>query len=190
MSYCLLLVNLQNDHFDGGKTPISTASQAAQKAGETLQCFRDHQRPFMHVQTVERKDPSKPFYTGTSGIQFHSRVPHFENEPIGFTFEDGILPIAEISEFMGRSKCDTVVLCYFGPSSEYRDYLKAFTEVGFQTILLSDASAFSDQTDDLLYSETVEKFFSLLASQDRRYHVEIPSTVLYNPDNNVLPKDK
>lgn len=190
MKHCLLLVNIQNDHFDGGKLPIPNAWHAVQQAAEALQCFRDHQKPFMHIQSVERIDPSKPFYTGTKGILFHAHVPHFENEPIGFKFEDGILPTREISAFIDRSECSQVILCYFGSTSEYHNYLQALSALGHQTMLIRDGSAFSDQKGEPVISASLEEIFLSLTNDSPQNRAEIPATVLYNPINNVLPKDK
>jgi len=86
--YGLLLINFQNDYLPGGMDPVEDAEEACQMAGAMLQCFRDHNRPFMHIQRVNRYQPKEPFQAGTPGIRIHDRVPHFENEPIGFDFTE------------------------------------------------------------------------------------------------------
>ena len=50
MKTALLLVDIQNDYFPGGKMELEGPVEAAQKANELLQCFRDHDMPTVHIQ--------------------------------------------------------------------------------------------------------------------------------------------
>jgi len=190
MKPCLLLINIQVDHFEGGKASLPNASSAVLQAAEVLQCYRDHHQPFMHIQSVERIDPSKPFFTGTSGIRFHDRVPHFENEPIAFTFEDKVLPIQAIATFMRRSDCSELAVCFFGSTRDWREYILAFEQNQINATLISDASAFHERPNEAFSSITLEKLFTLITSSDPQDRAKVSPTVLYNANNNVLPKDK
>lgn len=164
MNIYLLLINIQRDYFIGGKTPLPGAESAAQRAGEALQCYRDHFRPFLHIQSVNRTDPAQAFYTGTPGIQFHQLVPHFENEPIAFKFKLGGLPIAAIASFMKHANCSKIVACFFGSNAEWKNYARELKQFGFELTLIKDASAFSDYPIEFDSIITLEEFFNTLAA--------------------------
>ncbi|HWS24406.1 MAG TPA: hypothetical protein VN226_08255 [Anaerolineales bacterium] len=141
--YGLLLINFQNDYLPGGMDPIEGAEQACQIAGAILQCFRDHNRPFMHIQRVNRYQPKEPFQAGTLGIRIHDRVPHFENEPIGFDFTD--LPkdalIAPLSLFQNRYNLRSGLICFLGEGSDLFEIIQNLKKTELQPILIKNALA-------------------------------------------------
>ena len=52
MKTALLVIDIQNDYFPGGKFPLVNPEAAAKKAYELLQCFREHGQYHVHVQHV------------------------------------------------------------------------------------------------------------------------------------------
>ena len=165
----LLLINFQNDYLPGGIEPVVGAEEACRMAGAILQCFRDHYRPFMHIQRVNRYQQNVPFQTGTPGIRIHDRVPHFENEPIGFDFtdlkKDSLLD--KLSSFQSRYDLQTGLICFLGQGSDLFEIVQILSKVKLQPILIKDASAFRfDQNTSQwlanLPSLSVEEIFQLL----------------------------
>ena len=49
MSRALLIVDLQNDHLDGGALPVSGADEVARVSSLILEAFRDSAEPIFHV---------------------------------------------------------------------------------------------------------------------------------------------
>ena len=52
MKSALLLIDIQNEYFPGGKRELVNPLQAAQKAFELLQCFREHKQRTVHIQQI------------------------------------------------------------------------------------------------------------------------------------------
>ena len=48
----LVLVDFQNDYFEGGKFPLEESKQAAMQAGKLLNKFRDQNLPVIHIQHI------------------------------------------------------------------------------------------------------------------------------------------
>ena len=46
----LILVDIQNDYFSGGRMELVGISEAGQKAGELLSIFRENNWPTFHIQ--------------------------------------------------------------------------------------------------------------------------------------------
>lgn len=52
MSLGLLLIDIQNDYFQGGKFELYQSEQAANQAKKMLQLFRAHNLPVFHIQHI------------------------------------------------------------------------------------------------------------------------------------------
>ena len=50
MKTSLLIIDIQNDYFPGGKMELVRPLEAAKKAYELLQCFREHNQHHVHIQ--------------------------------------------------------------------------------------------------------------------------------------------
>lgn len=82
MKTALLLIDIQNDYFPGGRMELEGALKAARQANELLQCFRDRGLPTVHVQHVSLKPDATFFLPGERGTDIHDSVPHYEGEPL------------------------------------------------------------------------------------------------------------
>lgn len=52
MSRALLIVDLQNDHLDGGASPVGGADEVARVTSLILEAFRDSAEPIFHVRSA------------------------------------------------------------------------------------------------------------------------------------------
>ncbi|WP_163868820.1 cysteine hydrolase family protein [Myxococcus eversor] len=70
----LLLIDIQNDYFPGGRFELDGTDAAATQARAALDFFRERDVPVIHVRH-ESPQPGAPFFLpGTPGAQIHSRV--------------------------------------------------------------------------------------------------------------------
>ncbi len=73
----LLVIDVQNDYFPGGKMPLHEPEVALQEIKKLLGYFRQHQMPIIHIQHEMIDRPEKParfFIPGTPGIDLHPQV--------------------------------------------------------------------------------------------------------------------
>ena len=82
MKTALLVIDIQNDYFPGGKMELVNPLEAAQKAYTILQCFREHGGYHVHIQHISKKPDATFFIPGDRGTDIHDSVAHFEGEPI------------------------------------------------------------------------------------------------------------
>jgi nicotinamidase-related amidase len=82
MKTALLLIDIQNDYFPGGKMELEGTVEAAKKANELLQCFRDHGMPTVHVQHISRQQDATFFIPGDRGTDINDITAHYEGEPL------------------------------------------------------------------------------------------------------------
>ena len=74
MKTALLLIDIQNDYFPGGKMELEGPIEAAHKANELLQCFRDHSLPTVHIQHVSIRPGATFFLPGERGTDINDIV--------------------------------------------------------------------------------------------------------------------
>src|SRR5919106_993980 len=90
MKTALLIIDIQNDYFPGGKYPLVNPLEAAQKAYIILQCFREHRSYggyYSHIQHVSKEQDATFFISGDRGTEIHDSVAHLEGEPIIYKHE-------------------------------------------------------------------------------------------------------
>ena len=70
----LILVDLQNDYFPGGRMELEAVDAAAGRAARLLRHFRDRALPVFHVRHVADRPGASFFLPGTPGADIHPTV--------------------------------------------------------------------------------------------------------------------
>jgi nicotinamidase-related amidase len=74
MDTALLLIDLQNDYFEGGAMTLDGADAAVANAARLLARFRVRGWPIMHVQHLSTRPGATFFLAGTRGAGIHAAV--------------------------------------------------------------------------------------------------------------------
>ena len=137
----LLLIDIQNDYFPGGKMELEGALEAGKKAGALLQCFREHGGQHIHIQHESRKPGATFFIPGTDGIRIHDLVTHFEGEPIVHKQFPNSFRETDLLEQLKAWKTERVVICGMMTHMCVDATVRAAADLGFQVIIVPDACA-------------------------------------------------
>lgn len=78
----LVLIDIQNDYFPGGRMELVGSETAGAKAGELLRVFREKNLPVFHIQHLASRPDATFFLPGTEGANIHTSVTPLENEPV------------------------------------------------------------------------------------------------------------
>ena len=70
----LIIIDIQNDYFPGGKMELEGADAAAANAARALERFRREQLPIVHVRHLSVRPGSTFFIPGTAGAEIHAAV--------------------------------------------------------------------------------------------------------------------
>lgn len=70
----LILVDIQNDYFPGGRFELVGIEKAAENAQHLLQQFRSKQAPIFHIQHLTTHPGATFFLPGTPGVETHVSV--------------------------------------------------------------------------------------------------------------------
>lgn len=151
MKTALLLIDIQNDYFPGGKFPLVNPEEAAQNAYMLLQCFREHGGHHIHIQHISLKPDAKFFIKGDRGSDIHNSVAHFEGEPIVYKHYPNAFRATNLLEMLKEWEVERVVVTGMMTHMCVDATARAAADLGFQVIVAEDACA----TRDLQYGETV-----------------------------------
>ena len=76
----LLLIDVQNDYFEGGKSELSEPLKALGNIEKILKIFRDGHLPVIHVQHINTREGATFFLQGTHGAEIHERLKPLSDE--------------------------------------------------------------------------------------------------------------
>lgn len=150
MHTALLLIDIQNDYFPGGKMELAGAEQAARSAAALLQCFREHGGHHVHIQHESIRPGAAFFLRGTHGIAIHDSVAHFEGEPLVVKHSPNSFRETPLLQMLRDWNIERVVVCGMMTHMCVDATVRAAADFGFQVIVAADACA----TRALSYGET------------------------------------
>jgi nicotinamidase-related amidase len=150
MKTALLLIDIQNDYFPGGKMELEGPVEAAKKANELLQCFRDHSMPTVHIQHVSLKPDATFFIPGDRGTDIHDITAHYEGEPLVQKHYPNSFRETNLLELLKEWEIERVIITGMMTHMCVDATARAATDLGFQVIIAEDACA----TRALMYGAT------------------------------------
>lgn len=150
MNTALLLIDIQNDYFPGGKMELEGAEQAARRAAALLQCFREHGGHHVHIQHESIRPGATFFLRSTDGIAIHDSVAHFEGEPLVVKHYPNSFRETPLLQLLRDWGIERVVICGMMTHMCVDATVRAAADFGFQVIVAADACA----TRALSHAET------------------------------------
>lgn len=82
LNTALLIIDLQNDYFPGGKNPLVDSPAAAGQAALLLDFFRQNRWPVVHIQHISRRPGASFFVPGTPGAEIYPAVQPLAGETV------------------------------------------------------------------------------------------------------------
>jgi nicotinamidase-related amidase len=143
-STALLLIDIQNDYFPGGRMELVGAGEAAAKAAAVLQCFRENQMPVIHIAHEAVREGATFFLPGTEGQRIHDLVlPRAGETVVPKNFPNSFLK-TPLSEMLRRLEISRVVLVGMMTHMCVDATARAAKDLGFACTLIADATATRD----------------------------------------------
>lgn len=82
MNTGLILVDIQNDYFPGGRMELAGMQEAGSKAGELLSIFRRENWPTIHIQHLSVHEGATFFLPDSEGVALHKSIEPQDGELI------------------------------------------------------------------------------------------------------------
>lgn len=149
----LLLIDIQNDYFPGGKMELHNMDDAAVNAALLLSLFRNKNWPVVHVQHLSTRPNASFFIPGSKGAEIHSSVLPMNEEPVVQKNFPNSFRQTNLHDVLKALKADELVICGAMSHMCIDTTTRAACDLGFPITLIHDACA----TRDLSFNgQTVE----------------------------------
>lgn len=161
MNRALLLIDIQNDYFPGGKYGLFRPDEAADKAALLLEAFRARRLSVVHVQHVSLPGGAAFFLPDTEGVRIHAKVSPLPGEPVVIKHApDGFLK-TDLKEVLDDRGVDHLVVCGMMSHMCIDTTVRAAKGRGYGVTLVGDACTTRDLVRDgrTFPAETVHAVF-------------------------------
>lgn len=181
MSNILLLIDIQNDYFPGGKMELAHPVLAAENTAKILQLFRKKVLPVIYMQHIADKKASF-FNPHTKGIEINSIVQPTASEIIIQKSYPNSFRNTNLLELIRDYGMSDLVICGMMTHMCIESTVRAAYDLGFNCTIISDACATKDLIFDSCHlpAENVQKTF--LSALDGTFG-KVMSTIEYLKNN-------
>lgn len=146
----LLLVDIQNDYFPGGKMELVGMKEAAMKAKELLHLFRKDNLPTFHIRHVALNKGATFFLQNTEGAEIHESVEPLPMETVLQKHFPNSFRETDLLEKLKNSGIEALVICGAMSHMCIDATTRAAADYGFRCTVIHDACA----TRDLQFGDT------------------------------------
>ena len=137
----LIIVDLQNDYFQGGKCELEGTEAAATKAATLLKNFRAKGLPVVHVRH-EFPTTDAPFFAPNSdGVNVHLSVKELEGEPVVIKHQINSFRDTNLKEILDELDVDSVLICGAMSHMCIDATTRAGADLGFKCTVIHDGCA-------------------------------------------------
>ena len=141
MTTALILVDIQNDYFPGGKNELEGPIEASLRARQLLDHFRQAHLPLVHIQHVAIRPGAKTFLPGTPGVEIHENVRPLNGEVIFQKNYPNSFRDTPLLEHLKREGATRVVVCGMMTHMCVDATTRAAFDFGFECFIAHDACA-------------------------------------------------
>lgn len=161
MKEALLLIDIQNDYFPGGKMELVRMEEAAKKAGELLKAFRTAGNPVFFIKHMSTRSDAIFFVPGTQGTDIHSSVSPLPDETIIEKHFPNSFLQTELLSVLKKSEVTDLIICGAMSHMCIDTTVRAAKELGFKCTLIADACATRNLKfgEEILPAQTVHASF-------------------------------
>jgi nicotinamidase-related amidase len=144
MPSALIIVDIQNDYFLGGRMTLHEIERAAENAARLLAHFRDTGQKTFHIQHTW-EDPSAPFFVaGTPGAAIHESVAPRPREPVIVKHFPNSFRESPLLAELRRAGIDNLTICGAMSHMCIDATTRAAADLGFNCTVAHDACATRD----------------------------------------------
>jgi nicotinamidase-related amidase len=141
MTTVLLLVDIQNDYFPGGRMELEGSVEAAREARRLLEFFRAEELPICHIQHVSVRPGATFFQPDTEGVRIHEGVHPREDEIVHHKHFPNAFRETSLLEHLREQGADRLVIAGMMTHMCVDATVRAAADLGFECLVASDACA-------------------------------------------------
>ena len=141
MNTALLLVDIQQDYFPGGRMEVVGALEASRAAKRLLGCFRQGNLPIVHIQHISMRAGATFFLPDTEGINFHENVRPVPDETIIKKYFPNSFRDTDLQKYLESKAINELVICGMMSHMCIDATVRAAFDEGYSCVVAHDACA-------------------------------------------------
>ena len=141
MATTLVLIDIQNDYFPGGRMPLHGSPEAGRQAHRLLSHCRRLGMPTVHVQHLAGAQSATFFLPGTSGAEIHPCVAPQPGERVVQKHFPNAFRETRLNDLLRTDGASRLVICGMMTHMCVDATVRAASDLGFECILAQDACA-------------------------------------------------
>lgn len=183
----LLLIDIQNDYFEGGLTPLVGSYEAVLKAQVILQHFRLQSLPVIHIKHISTKQGATFFLPNTKGAKIHKNVAPMKEENVITKHTPNSFYQTELNSLLQSQNITDLIICGMMTQMCVDATVRAAKDLGYNCIIIADACATKDLVFQDLKIKAKEVQAAFLSSLNHYY-----STIITTKEyiNHLTNKEK
>lgn len=144
MARALVIVDIQDDYFPGGKFPLVGPEAAAARAARLLDGFRAAGETIVHVRHVWDEPDAAFMKPGTPGIEINAAVAPRDGETVISKAHPNAFLETPLEQTLRAAGADELVVCGMMTSMCVDATVRAAADLGFDVAVAHDACAAPD----------------------------------------------
>lgn len=144
MRTALILIDIQNDYFSGGKMELVNMEKAAHYASKLLDQFRKLKLPIFHIQHISTRSNATFFKPETIGVEINDCVKPNFNETVITKHYPNSFRNTMLHDQLMRNDINKLVICGAMSHMCIDATTRAAFDLGYQSTVISDACATKD----------------------------------------------
>ncbi|MBP1164154.1 nicotinamidase-related amidase [Chryseobacterium sp. PvR013] len=137
----LLIIDVQNDYFPGGKMMLENAEQAGENTRKVLEYFRKNNLPVIHIQHISTNDGATFFLPDTEGAKINPRVLPREDEKIIIKHFPNSFRETDLMDYLRSKEIKNLVITGMMTDVCVEATTRAAFDFGFTNTIIGDATA-------------------------------------------------
>lgn len=151
MNAALMLIDIQQDYFPGGRMEVAGSVEASKAARILLEYFRANKLPVIHIQHIATRKGATFFLPDTKGIEFHDHVLPLSGELIIKKHYPNSFRDTDLSEYLKSNAIDELFICGMMSHMCIDATVRAAFDYGYSCMVVHDACA----TRDLVFQNKI-----------------------------------
>lgn len=144
MNTALLIIDVQNDYFEGGTMTLSGSEQASINIRKILDQFRMKDLPVIHIQHIANRPTATFFLSDTFGAKIHSSVEPMKNEAVFIKHYPNSFRETGLKEYLEKQGITHLVICGMMTQMCVDATVRAAKDLGYNCTLIGDGCATKD----------------------------------------------
>ncbi len=157
----LLIIDVQNDYFEGGKSELYNPKAALKNIEKVLMIFRQRNLPVIHVQHINNREGATFFLPNTHGVLIHKNITPLESEYIVTKHAPNSFFETNLLDILKENSINELVICGMMSHMCIDTTTRACKDFGIKVTLLNDACATKNLSfhGEIIPAQTVHNTF-------------------------------